>query len=1158
MTMKASNHPLYAGTHALTVNSGGIQGEYSAIGGENYYCIRNFDRMHPFFMSLVSSSDHWLFISSTGGLTAGRSNAESALFPYYTDDRITENFVNTGPVSVLRVTRGEKTFLWEPFSARYTGMYRTERNLYKNIYGNKLIFEETNHDLGLTYRYGWQTSEKYGFVKTTSLKNNTAEACSINIIDGLQNLLPYGATTAMQTTFSNLLNAYKRNELEPQTGLGLFTLSSTLTDLAEPSESLKATTAWQFGLENPLYLLSTLQLEDYRCGLEISQETDIRGHRGAYLVNASLELAENEEKHWSLVADVNQDGGQVATLIHALKTNPQGLAADLRQDIDKSSVDLQKIVASADGLQFSADELSTAHHFANVLFNTMRGGIFAENYLVGRADLMDFVSTRNQAVLHEQAAFFGSLPEKISYDELVEHAAATGSTDLERLCFEYLPLTFSRRHGDPSRPWNKFSINVKKPDGSQRLDYQGNWRDIFQNWEPLAWSYPEFVEGMICKFLNATTADGYNPYRVTREGIEWETPAPHDPWANIGYWGDHQIVYLEKLIEISRKFHPERLHLLLTRNIFSHANVPYRIKSYQALLEDPYNTIDFDWKLEKSIEAGAKEFGTDAKLLKDSEGQIFHVNMVEKLLTMLLAKLANLIPEGGIWMNTQRPEWNDANNALVGKGLSVVTLGYLRRFIVYFELLLAENGSSPSIQITHEVAQFFDAIWQVLKDHAPSLKTSFSDEQRRQLMDALGEAGSVYRTNYYENGFSGNYASLNADSIREFLKLAQEYVEHSLRANHRPDELYHAYNVLQLVDGKASISHLDEMLEGQVSILSSGMLSSTEALSLLRSLRHSRLYRADQHSYILYPDRDLPGFLRKNCLNEKQVAGLVLFAKLVEQNNQTLISRDVNGDYHFNGSFRNAKDVKKTLAELHKSAEYRESVEAESARILDLFEQVFNHQAFTGRSGTFFAYEGLGSIYWHMISKLLLAVQEIYFRAAEAGEPKATLKQLADAYHDIRKGLGYHKSPEVYGAFPTDPYSHTPAGQGAKQPGMTGQVKEEILTRFGELGLFVEKGAIRFAPTLLPESEFTRQAESFEYVSVAGEKKSIEIPANSLTFTFCQVPVILHRNGEKKLVVQYTGGSVEEIPGNALSAEISRHIFERSQHIEQITVQIPA
>ena len=61
------------------------------------------------------------------------------------------------------------------------------------------------------------------------------------------------------------------------------------------------------------------------------------------------------------------------------------------------------------------------------------------------------------------------------------------STELVRLSYAYLPLTFSRRHGDPSRPWNRFAINIKKDDGSLRLDYEGNWRDIFQNWEALAY-----------------------------------------------------------------------------------------------------------------------------------------------------------------------------------------------------------------------------------------------------------------------------------------------------------------------------------------------------------------------------------------------------------------------------------------------------------------------------------------------------------------------------------------------------------------------------------------------------------------------------------------------------------------------------------------------
>jgi hypothetical protein len=1150
--VSAQNQQVYVGDCAYRPADGKVEGGYVTALGERYYRIKNYDQMPPFFMNIVSSSDLWMYISSTGGLSAGRRNAESALFPYYTDDKITENHVNTGNKAILLVTRGERTWLWEPFSLRYAGVYRVERNLYKNVYGNKLIFEEINHDLDLTYRYAWRTSDRYGFVKTTWLNNGPADRCSVSLIDGLQNLLPYGATTALQTTFSNLLNAYKRNELEPETGLGIFSLSSTLTDLAEPSESLRATTVWQAGIEHARYLLSTRQLADLQRGLAVTEETDVRGYRGAYLVNAELELAPGGERVWSIVAEVNQDSSAIAALINALKRERAALKAELEGDIERCSADLVKIVASADGLQLSGDDLATAHHFSNVLFNSMRGGVFADNQMVGKADLCDFADTRNSSVQASQRAFFAALPEKIDAGQLIERAIGTGSSDLERLCYEYLPLTFSRRHGDPSRPWNQFSINVKNPDGTTRLDYQGNWRDIFQNWEPLACSYPRFVEGMICKFLNATTADGYNPYRVTRDGIEWEVPAPEDPWANIGYWSDHQIVYLQKLLEISARYHPGRLQTMLDRKIFSHANVPYRIVEYAALLEDPYNTILFDRELDGEIQDRVKEMGTDGKLVLDADSQVFHVNLAEKLIILLLAKLFNFVPEGGIWMNTQRPEWNDANNALVGKGLSVVTLCYLRRFIVFCHDLLA-GSEAEDVEMTEEVRSTFDAVHSILTKRAAALRASFDDRERRTVMDELGRAGSSYRWRYYQGGLSGRFTRVDRGILLAFLELAQQYVEHTLRANERSDQLYHAYNILHLGPDSASVSYLYEMLEGQVAVLSSGMLSGAQSLALLRGLRKSRMYRADQHSYMLYPDRDLPGFLHKNCLSSGQVKRSALIAKLIEQDDRTLVVRDENGTYHF-ASFRNARDVKQALANLGQDARYAGLVDAETDMILDLFEEVFDHSAFTGRSGTFFAYEGLGSIYWHMVSKLLLAVQEAFLRAVEQGEDQEITQALADAYYDVRRGIGFNKTPDVYGAFPTDPYSHTPGGQGAKQPGMTGQVKEELSTRLGEMGAFVEQGRLCLRPVLLRREEFLDQGAFFEYVGLDGTRQSVELPIGSLAYTFCQVPVVYVLSDEKKIEIIYADGRSREVMGQDLDMETSQHIFCRDGCIRQLTV----
>ena len=85
--------------------------------------------------------------------------------------------------------------------------------------------------------------------------------------------------------------------------------------------------------------------------------------------------------------------------------------------------------------------------------------------------------------------------------------------------------------------------------------------------------------------------------------------------------------------------------------------------------------------------------GADGALLKTPTGEVYHVNMLEKLLATILAKMSNFVPEAGIWLNTQRPEWNDANNALVGNGTSMVTLYYMRRCFSFFDDLIESVAS---------------------------------------------------------------------------------------------------------------------------------------------------------------------------------------------------------------------------------------------------------------------------------------------------------------------------------------------------------------------------------------------------------------------------------------------------------------------------------
>ncbi len=201
----------------------------------------------------------------------------------------------------------------------------------------------------------------------------------IDLLDGLQNILPYGATNALQTSLSSLLHAYKRNELDPQTGLGIFTLSATLTDQAEPSESLMATVAWQIGLESDRYLLSSDQLDAFRYGSEIQREYGSARQSGLLFCRRLHSLCRPGRDHqWHIVADVNQDSAAVVRLREFLTSGSQRSSnAKSKPILPSSSDQLLRYVAAADGLQLSAQETTSAHHFANTLFNIMRGGIFA-------------------------------------------------------------------------------------------------------------------------------------------------------------------------------------------------------------------------------------------------------------------------------------------------------------------------------------------------------------------------------------------------------------------------------------------------------------------------------------------------------------------------------------------------------------------------------------------------------------------------------------------------------------------------------------------------------------------------------------------------------------------------------------------------------------
>lgn len=1138
--MKDAN--LYFGDTVLNSDEADVSFETTHINEDTFFKIENYDEMAPFFMTIVSDVDFWLFVSSTGGLTAGRKTPETALFPYYTDDKIHDSNETTGSHTVLIVLDGKKNYLWKPFSKHNSDVYRITRNLYKNTIGNKIMFEEVNRDLNLTYRYTWKTSHKYGFIKSSELINDSKKVVSIRLLDGIRNILPYGVETLQQTSRSTLVDGYKRCELNAEYGLGIFTLSSIISDKAEPSESLKATTVWSKGLDQPTYLLSEQQVTTFEKNKVIQTEFDIKGRRGAFYVSSTIELGDHESKEWCIVSELNQTAVKITSLMKAMD-NIESILVDLENDVLKGDENLKKLVFEADGFQMTGSANTIYRHFSNTLYNIMRGGIYANGYVIEKRDLMAFIENWNKEVYIKHADYLNALPEVINYFELLKLVEMRKDSDLERLVREYLPLTYSRRHGDPSRPWNKFNIEVTKEDGEKNLNFEGNWRDIFQNWEALSLSYPGYIESIISKFVNASTADGYNPYRITKEGVDWEELDSADPWSNIGYWGDHQVIYLLKLMELSRKYRPEELLSLLHKDIFVYANVPYRIKGFDDLLKDPKNTIIFDDPCADLIDQKVAKIGADGKLVFVNE-ELYHVNLMEKILVVLLSKLSNFIPKGGIWMNTQRPEWNDANNALVGNGVSMVTLYYLYRYLGFVADLI--ENLDEKVMVSVEVREMYDGIFEVLNENSKYLGMQLSDELRFETLSKLGRIGETYRQSIYTKGFSGKKESISIAALKNFVNLTKSHLKDTIDANKRADGLYHAYNLAKFGKNTCSISYLYEMLEGQVAVLSSKALDPKEAISVLKALRESAIYREDQNSFMLYPVRELPKFMEKNIIPEAIVTSSHILKTELEKGLTRFVEKDVRDQFHFNGQFRNGSEI---MDAIRKTNEYNES---DILVVGEIFAELFDHHSFTGRSGTFYKYEGLGCIYWHMVSKLVLAAEENYYAASIQDAQSEEADKLKAYFHELKAGIGVEKSPVDYGAFPTDAYSHTPGFAGVQQPGMTGQVKEDIISRFGELGVNVTGGEICFNPRLLSKDEMLDKKTEWKLPS-----GTITLDEKQLGFTICSVPIVYELNNYQAITICYNNGDKYTFENIVkLNKEISQSIFKRDGKIAKIIVRV--
>ena len=242
--------------------------------------------------------------------------------------------------------------------------------------------------------------------------------------------------------------------------------------------------------------------------------------------------------------------------------------------------------------------------------------------------------------------------------------------------------------------------------------------------------------------------------------------------------GDHQIIYLLKLLEFTESFKANKLRELLSEDFFVFADVPYEIKDFNFLKEDPNHSILFNETRNNLIKERYHKKGADGKLVHDINSNIVRANLLEKLLIPFLVKLSNFIPKGGIWMNTQRPEWNDANNALAGFGLSMVTTYYMYRYLGFLEKLVEnEDNNIPCYEVLQNL------LTDLSKVFSQDPQSSTNDDRKLFIfIEKAGIAGEQYRKSIYKGEF-GQKIDLKISVLKTFLNNVRSYLKHSINLN---------------------------------------------------------------------------------------------------------------------------------------------------------------------------------------------------------------------------------------------------------------------------------------------------------------------------------------------------------------------------------------
>lgn len=723
------------------------------------YTIEDYQSKPPFSSFLPGIAGPmgvpvWCYYNNRGQAVCsfGARDKDHAIMEFSPAHTAYQNVSRTGFRTFCKIN-GEYQELFTEHCTMHIGMSEVE-----------ITCRESGLEASALY-FGVPGERTAALARMLTVRNTGESPAALELLDGMPAVVPYGVDQDALKNMANLAKAWMQVE-DVEAGRACFRVRASMADTAQVTEVKGCN--FCLGLDGTGRLLRALVQPE----LVFGQDTALARPEG--FLDASLEqltalpqvtengfpccffpmravLAPGEERTLFSLYGQAEDRGRIAALAERVNS---GAWFEAKRREARALVDsLCAPIAARTG-----DSVFDAYCRQSYLDNLLRGGA---------------------------PVFFESDGKKAPF---------------------YL---YSRKHGDPEREYNYFSLG-----GEYYAQGNGNFRDVNQNRRCSVLFAPDMGAEDIHTFFDLIQSDGYNPlvitastYTLPGEALEhfleklpencraqaaallakpftpgalamaledWGVgeearnltaaavcAAHSEPNAvfSEGYWCDHWTYNLD-LIESYLSVYPEQAEKLLFEDrryrwYESRALVNPRTKRYCMTANGlrQYHALDEDAKADtarKWMYAGEEEARS---------------TLMEKLLLLCAVKTATLDAEGmGVEMEGGKPGWYDALNGLPGLlGSSMAESCELARLLSFTRSALAGHGRELSVY--REIAELLEAV-------NDSLRTEDAAYARWDRMNRIKEDYRA-RTAF---GFQGERTVLGCQTLADMLERMERAV----------------------------------------------------------------------------------------------------------------------------------------------------------------------------------------------------------------------------------------------------------------------------------------------------------------------------------------------------------------------------------------------